>query len=126
MALKTIRSDTLSPPIGPFSPAILAGDYIFLSGQVGQDPDTGQLVAGGVVEETRQILSNAEVLLAAAGKSFRDVARVGIFLTDMASFSVVNSEYAKRFAEPFPARTTVAVAGLPLGASVEIDMVVKA
>ena len=126
MALKAIRSDKLSPPIGPFSPALLAGDYIFLSGQVGQDPVTGRLVGGGVAEETRQILANAELLLEAAGKSFRDVARVGIFLTDMAAFGAVNAEYSKRFAEPFPARTTVAVAALPLGASVEIDMIVKA
>lgn len=126
MALKTIRSDKLSPPIGPFSPALLTGDYIFLSGQIGQDPDTGQLVGGGVAEETRQILANAQLLLEASGKRFRDVARVGIFLTDMAAFSVVNAEYSKRFTEPFPARTTVAVAGLPLGAAVEIDMIVKA
>lgn len=127
MSNKTvITSDKLSPPVGPFSPALRYGELIFFSGQVGQDPATGQLVSGGVERETEQVLSNIAQLLAAANKTFADVLRVGVFLTDMGSFSVMNGIYAKHFVKPYPARTTVCVAALPLGASVEIEVVVRA
>jgi 2-iminobutanoate/2-iminopropanoate deaminase len=123
---QTIFSDKLAPPVGPFSPAVRAGDFIFFSGQVAQDPASGKLVAGGVEREGEQIFANLSALLEAAGKSFSDVVRVGVFLTDMNSFAAVNAIYAKNFAQPFPARTTVGVATLPLGASVEIELLVKA
>lgn len=123
---QAIFSDKLAPPVGPFSPAVRAGDFIFFSGQVAQDPASGKLVAGGVEREGEQIFANLSALLEAAGKSFSDVVRVGVFLTDMNSFAAVNTIYAKNFAQPFPARTTVGVATLPLGASVEIELLVKA
>ena len=127
MSNKTaITSNKLSPPVGPFSPALRDGEYIFFSGQVGQDPSTGRLVSGGVEPETEQIFANLTLLLAAADKTFSDVVRVGVFLTDISSFSTMNGIYAKYFAQPYPARTTVGVAALPLGASVEVDIIVRA
>ena len=125
MSLHAIRSDKLSPPVGPFSQAVRAGDFLFLSGQVGLTAD-GKLVDGGVAAQAEQIFANLAAVLDAAGKSFADVVRAGVFLTDMADFAALNAVYARYFIEPYPARTTVAVAALPLGASVEIDLVVQA
>jgi len=121
-----ITSPELSPPVGPFSQAIEAGGFIFLSGQVGQDPATGKVVAGGIGAETERVFRNLSAVLKAAGKGFDDVARAGVYLTNMSDFGAMNGIYAKHFSQPFPARTTIAVAALPLGACVEIDLVVKA
>lgn len=123
--IEAVRSDKLSPPVGPFSPAIRAGDFLFFSGQVGQDP-AGKLVDGGIEAETRQLLRNLAALLEAAGKSFRDVVKANVFLTRIEDFSAFNLLYAEKFEPPFPARTTVAVAALPLGAAVEIELIVRA
>jgi 2-iminobutanoate/2-iminopropanoate deaminase len=125
-AIEAIRSEQLPPPVGPFSPAIRYGGFIFFSGQIGVDPARGgALVGGGIEDETRQLFANISTLLDAAGKSFSDVVKVNVFLTDMADFAALNAIYAAQFDAPFPARTTVAVAALPLGASIEIEMVVK-
>ena len=123
MSKQMIKSAKLAPPVGPFSPAVRIDGLVYLSGQVGQDPSTGKLVEGGVERETEQIFAGLGSVLEAAGLSFTDVIRVGVFLTDMASYAAVNSIYARFFHEPFPARTTVAVAALPLGARVEIDLI---
>ena len=125
MTLTAINSEKLSPPVGPFSQAVRAGDLLFLSGQVGLDAG-GRLVAGGVAAQAEQIFANLAAVLDAAGKGFADVVRAGVFLTDMADFAALNAVYAQHFEQPYPARTTVAVAALPLGAAVEIDLVVKA
>jgi 2-iminobutanoate/2-iminopropanoate deaminase len=122
---QVIKSDKLAPPAGPFSPAVRVEGFVYLSGQVGQDPATGKIVSGGVEREVEQIFAGLAAVLDAAGLTFTDVVRVGIFLTDMASFGAVNTIYARFFHEPYPARTTVAVAALPLGAHVEIDLVAK-
>ena len=124
--IEAIRSDRLSPPVGPFSPAVRAGDVIFFSGQVGQDPATGKLVEGGVEAEARQLLSNLATLLDTAGKSFRDVVMARVFLTRIEDFAAVNAIYAEQFEPPFPSRTTIGVAALPLGASVEVELLVRA
>ncbi len=121
-----IVSPKLAPPVGPFSQAIRTDGYIFFSGQVGQDPATGKLVEGGVVAEAERIFLNLAAVLEAAGKNFDDVVRVGVFLTSMSDFATVNGIYAKHFSQPYPARTTIAAAALPLGASVEIDLIVAA
>jgi 2-iminobutanoate/2-iminopropanoate deaminase len=121
-----IVSPRLAPPVGPFSQAIRSGGYIFFSGQVGQDPATGKLVEGGVVAEAERLFLNLAAVLEAAGKSFNDVVRVGVFLTSMSDFATVNGIYAKHFSQPYPARTTITAAALPLGASVEIDLIVAA
>jgi 2-iminobutanoate/2-iminopropanoate deaminase len=125
-SIEAIASDKLSPPVGPFSPAIRAGDFLFFSGQVGQDPSTGKLVTGGVEAEARQLFRNLAVLLEAAGKSFRDVVKANVYLARIEDFSAINAVYAKQFEPPFPARTTVAVAALPLGAAIEIELLVRA
>ena len=126
MSKTTITSPELSPPVGPFSQAIDAGGFIYVSGQVGQDPTTGKLVAGGIAAETERVLQNLSAVLKAAGKSFDDVVRAGVFLTSISDFVALNDVYARHFRQPFPARTTIAVAALPLGACVEMDLVVKA
>ena len=126
MSKTAITSPELAPPVGPFSQAVDAGGFIYFSGQVGQDPVTGKLVAGGIGAETDRLFQNLSALLKAAGKSFDHVARAGVYLTNINDFSAMNGIYAKHFSQPFPARTTIGVAALPLGACVEIDLVVKA
>lgn len=125
MSKQVFLSTELAAPVGPFSQAIKSDGHIFFSGQVGQDPATGKLVPGGLEAETERVFKNLNAVLAAAGKSFDDVLRVGVFLTKMSDFAALNSIYAKYFSQPYPARTTIAVAGLPLGASVEIDLIVQ-
>jgi 2-iminobutanoate/2-iminopropanoate deaminase len=121
-----ITAPELAPPAGPFSQAIEIGGFLYFSGQVGQDPATGKVVEGGIGAETERIFRNLSAVLKAAGKSFDHVARVGVYLTNMSNFGAMNDIYAKHFNQPFPARTTIGVAALPLGACVEIDLVVKA
>jgi len=126
MSKTAITSPELAPPVGPFSQAIEVDSFLFFSGQVAQDPATGKVVEGGIVAETERVFQNLSVLLKAAGKSFPDVVRAGVFLTNMSDFAAMNGIYAKYFSQSFPARTTIAAAALPLGACVEIDLVVKA
>src|SRR5512147_3128838 len=126
MSKTAITSPELSPPVGPFSQAIKVDGFIYFSGQVGQDPATGKIVEGGIVAETERVFQNLSAVLKAAGKSFDDVVRVGVFLTTMSDFVAMNGIYATYFSQPFPARTTIGVAALPLGACVEIGLVVKA
>ena len=126
MSKTAITSSELAPPVGPFSQAIKVGGFIYFSGQVGQDPTTGKLVAGGIAAETERVFQNLSAVLKAAGKSFDDVVRAGVYLTSMSDFLAMNLIYGKHFRQPYPARTTIAVAALPLGACVEIDLVVKA
>src|SRR5512135_2596509 len=124
MSKTAITSPELAPPVGPFSQAVEAGGCIYFSGQVGQDPTTGKLVAGGIVAETDRVFQNLSSVLEAAGKSFDDVLRAGVYLTSISDYAALNGIYARHFSQPFPARTVIAVAALPLGARVEIDLVV--
>jgi len=126
MSKIAITSPELTPPVGPFSQAIKVDGFIYFSGQVAQDPTTGKLVAGGIAAETERVFQNISALLRAAGKGFDDVVRVGVYLTNIGDYAAVNGIYAKHFSQPFPARTAIAVAALPLGACVELDLVVKA
>jgi 2-iminobutanoate/2-iminopropanoate deaminase len=123
MPLKPITSDRLAKPVGPFSPAVRDGDRVYTSGQVAQDPTTGKLIEGGVAAQTEQTFHNLETILSAAGKSLADVVKVNVYLTDMKRFAEMNEVYARRFVAPYPARTTVAVIALPLGAAIEIEMI---
>ena len=109
--------------VGPYSHGVVAGDLLLLSGQTPLDPATGELVGGGIAAQTRQCLANLAAVLGAAGLGFDAVVKCNVYLTDMAHFVEMNAAYAEHFDEPYPARTTVAVAGLPLGADVEIEMV---
>ena len=126
MTIESVHSEKLSPPVGPFSPAVRYGDFIFFSGQVGQDPSSGKLVEGGLEAEARQLFRNLATLLDAAGKSFSDVVKANVFLTSIEDFTAVNAIYADHFEAPFPARTTVAVAALPLGAAIEVELIARA
>lgn len=125
MTKQAIFSDKLAKAAGPFSPAVRTEETIYVSGQIGQDAATGKIVDGGIERQTEQVFANLSAVLEAAGKSFADVVRVGVYLTDMASFAAMNGIYAKHFSEPYPARTTIGVAALPLGAVVEIDVVLN-
>ncbi|HYO58036.1 Rid family detoxifying hydrolase [Archangium sp.] len=120
-----INSPRLPAPTLPFSHAVRDGDRVYLSGQVGQDPSTGKLVAGDVAAQTQQVFENIATVLADAGSSMDDVVKVNVYLVDLADFAAMNGVYEKQFAQPYPARTTVAVAALPLGARVEIEVVAR-
>jgi 2-iminobutanoate/2-iminopropanoate deaminase len=125
MPRQAITSTETAPPVGPFSQAIRAGDFVFLSGQVAQNPATGKLISGDVSSQTEQVFQNLQAVLRAAGKTLADVVRVGVYLTDMSDFSRMYSVYERHFEAPHPARTTIAVSALPLGAAVEIDLVCR-
>lgn len=114
-----------SVPVGPYSPGVDMGDYVYVSGQTPLDPDTGKLVEGDIAAQTRRIFLNLEAILTAAGLSFEDVVKTTVFLADMGDFAAMNAEYAEHFASPYPARSTIGVAALPLGARVEIELVAK-
>ena len=120
---QTISSDKAPKAIGPYSPAVRAGQLLFVSGQVPLDPATGNMVDGGIAEQTRRVLDNVGALLTAGGRSFADVVRTTIFLADMNDFAAVNEIYGQDFKEPYPARATVQVARLPKAARVEIDVI---
>ncbi|HWU00425.1 MAG TPA: Rid family detoxifying hydrolase, partial [Terriglobales bacterium] len=115
----------IAPSVGPFAAAIRAGDLLFLSGQVALDPATGKLLAGDVGVQAEQIFANISAVLEAAGKSFDDVMKTTVYLTDMKDFGAMNTVYARYFQAPYPARTTIAVAALPLGAAIEIEVVAR-
>lgn len=123
MARQTIHSDQAPKAIGPYSQAVRAGGTLFLSGQTPIDPATGTLIEGDITAQARQVFRNLEAVLAAAGCDFGDVVRVGIYLTDLANFAAVNEVMREYCREPFPARSTIGVAALPLGAEVEIDLI---
>jgi len=125
MAKDVVTTDRIASPVGPFSPGVRAGEWLYLSGQVAQDPSTGRLVEGNAAEQAAQIFRNVSAVLRAGGKTLADVVKVSVFLTDMRDFQAVNAVYAHHFEAPYPARTTVAVAALPLGATVEIDLVAR-
>ena len=109
--------------IGPYSQAVATTGLLFLSGQIGLDPASGELVSGGVEVETRRVLDNLTAVLAVAGLGLDAVVKTTIYLVDLSDFGAVNQIYGSYFSEPFPARATVGVATLPRGARVEIDAV---
>lgn len=125
MTRDAVTTKEIFPPIGPFSPAVRAGEFIFLSGQVAQDPKSGLLIDGDAAEQSTQIFANISAVLRACGKTLADVVRVGVFLTNMSDYAAMNAVYERQFTPPYPARTAVAVAALPLGAKVEIEVVAR-
>lgn len=118
-----IETDGAPGAIGPYSQAVRDGRMVFVSGQVALDPITGELIAGDVAAQTERVMRSAGAILAAAGASYSDVVRTTVYLVDLADFGAMNAVYARYFAVPEPARSTVQVAALPKGASVEIDMI---
>ena len=123
MSRQIIHSDNAPKAIGPYSPAVRSGNLVFFSGQTPIDPATGKLVDGDIAAQARRVFDNLKAVCTAAGGSFDQVARVGIYLTDLANFAAVNGVMKDYFREPFPARSTIGVASLPMNAQVEVDMI---
>ena len=121
-----IQTDSAPAAIGPYSQAIKANGFVFVSGQIPIDPQTGQFVAGGIAEQTEQVLKNLSAVLKAAGSSLDRVVKTTVFLADMNEFTGMNEVYATFFSSAPPARATVAAAGLPRDARVEIEAVALA
>jgi 2-iminobutanoate/2-iminopropanoate deaminase len=120
-----VATEAAPKAIGPYSQAVWAGDLLFCSGQTPIDPATGKLVPGGVEDQTRQVIRNITAVLEGAGLTLANVVKSGLFIKDMNQFAAINAVYAEHFPKPFPARTTVEVARLPLDAMVELEVVAK-
>ncbi len=123
MEKQIINTPTAPAPIGPYNQAILAGDILFISGQICIDPDTGTLKNQDIQEETHQVMHNLRAILTASDMGFHNVVKTTIFITDMNRFSEINEVYGKYFADIFPARETVQVSALPKFVNVEISMI---
>lgn len=123
MKREIVHTDKAPKAIGPYSQAIRTDSLIFAAGQTGIDPATGDLIPGGVEEQTRQVLTNLQSVIEAAGSSFKFVVKTTVFLRDMNDFAKMNAIYAEYFGENPPARSTIAVAGLPKNGLVEIEAI---
>lgn len=122
---RTVATDDAPAAIGPYSQGVWAGDLFFSAGQIALDPESGEMVRGGVAVEARRVLDNLEAVLDAAGLGFGDVVKTTIFLADMNDFGVVNEVYGEAMEEPYPARSTVEAGRLPRDARVEIEVVAR-
>lgn len=125
-SIQIIHSDDAPKAVGPYSQAVVSGGVLYASGQIGLVPTEGKLIADDVESQAGQVTKNLSAVLAEAGASLTDILKVNIFLTDMADFPLVNTIYAAWLGDHRPARATVAVAALPLGAKVEMDLVARA
>ncbi len=125
MSRKAVKIENPALNDLPFSAAVRAGKLLYVSGQIGLDPATGAIVSGGAANETGQILKNIAGVLAAAGKDLGDVVKANVYLTDYGDYASMNAAYAEAFEKPYPARTCVGVAALPLGARVEIEVIAR-
>jgi len=123
MTRKTIHTNQAPQAIGPYSQAIVAGGTVYLSGQVGLDPATGELVKGGIEAEARRVFSNLAAVAEAADSSLAAAVRVTVYLADFGSFATVNRIMQEFFSEPYPARVTIGAASLPRGAAIEVDCI---
>jgi 2-iminobutanoate/2-iminopropanoate deaminase len=126
MKREAIHTDNAPKAIGPYAQAIKVGNFVYTAGQIPIDPKTGNFVEGGIAAQTRQVLENLKAVLAAAGSSLDQVVKATVFLKNIADFAVMNEVYAEYLGTATPARSTVAVAELPRGALVEIDLVALA
>jgi 2-iminobutanoate/2-iminopropanoate deaminase len=118
-----VRAAGAAKAIGPYSPALKAGNLLFLSGSIPLDPVSGQLVDGGITEQTTRVMKNIKALLEAAGADFNQVVRTTVFMVDLGEFAAMNEIYASYFSAPYPARSTVQVVKLPRDVRVEIDVI---
>ncbi len=118
-----ISTDQAPSAVGPYSQAIIAGEFVFTAGQIPMDPATGRLLEGDIQEQTRQVLSNVKAVLQAAGTSLDKVVKVTVFLQDMGDFKAMNEVYAEFFVREPPARSAIQAAALPLGVGVEIEAI---
>lgn len=122
---RSIHTEDAPAAIGPYSQAVVSGGWLYSAGQIGLVPGRGELVGPGVAEQAEQVFANLRAVLAAGGAGFADVVKTTVYLVDMAEFGTVNEIYARHFEKPYPGRSTVAVASLPKGARVEIDVVAR-
>jgi 2-iminobutanoate/2-iminopropanoate deaminase len=124
---QAVRTENAPAPFqgAPYSQGIVTGDLVFVSGQLGIDPESGQVVEGGIVEQTARTMKNLAAILAEAGSSLDDVLMTSIFLIDLGDFQAMNEVYASHLTEPYPARATVEIGSLPSGARIEIAVVAK-
>jgi 2-iminobutanoate/2-iminopropanoate deaminase len=122
---QAVSTDKAPAAIGPYSQAVRSGSLLFVSGQIALDPSSGELANRDVTSETRQVLQNLGAILTAAGTSFDRVVKTTVYLLDMSDFAAMNEVYLTAFRAPAPARATVAVAGLPRGARVEIELIAE-
>ena len=125
MAKEIISTKNAPQAIGPYSQAVKTGNLIFISGQIPLDPKTGDVVEGSIEDQANQVLENIKSICEAAGHGLEDIVKITIFLTDLGNFAVVNEAMKKYFSEPYPARATIEVSGLPLGVNVEIEAIVS-
>lgn len=123
MPRQIIATPNAPKAIGPYSQAVRCGNTVYFSGQIPLDPSTGELVGGDITAQTRRVFENLKAVCAAAGGSLAQLARVGIYLTDLGNFAAVNAVMAEYCSEPYPARSTIGVSALPRGAQVEVDAV---
>jgi reactive intermediate/imine deaminase len=123
MSRKIVHTDSAPKAIGPYSQAVAADGAVYLSGQVGLDPKTGELVAGGLEAEARRVFENLSAVAEAAGSSLAAAVRVTIYLVDLGQFAAANRIMQEYFREPYPARVTIGVAALPRGAAIEVDCI---
>ena len=123
MEKQIIHTADAPAPIGPYSQAVRAGNILFISGQIAINPATNKLIMDNIALETEQVMKNLKAILETAGSSFAQVVKTGIFLSDMSHFGTVNEVYSQFMVEPYPARETVAVKGLPRNVNVEISMI---
>ena len=123
--LEIVQTDGAPAAIGPYSQAIVLGEWVFCSGQIPIVPETGVLVEGGTAEQAERVLANLAAVLEAAGSSLGDVVKTTVFLADMQDFSAMNEVYARRFGSHRPARSTIQAAGLPRGCRVEIECIAR-
>ncbi len=125
MSVRTISTEAAPAAIGPYAQATVAGGFLFTAGQIPLDPATMEVVAGDVVDQTRQVLQNLQSVLHAAGCAWKDVVKTTVFLQDMADFPRFNEVYAATLGEARPARSTVQVAALPRGVAVEVELIAR-
>ena len=125
MSKEIISTKNAPQAIGPYSQAVKTGNLMFISGQIPLNPETGDLVSGSIEDEANQVLKNIKSICEAAGNSLEDIVKITIFLTDLDNFATVNEVMKEHFSEPYPARATIEVSGLPLGVNVEIEAIVS-
>ncbi|MDG1248731.1 MAG: RidA family protein [SAR86 cluster bacterium] len=126
MSKKIIYTDNAPKAIGPYSQGVIAGGFLFISGQVPIDPKNGDVLKESIEIQTNQVINNIENICKEAGRGLSDIVKITIYLTDLGDFADVNKVMIERFEEPYPARATIEISALPLGVNVEIDAVVNA
>tara|TARA_B100001939_G_C16932949_1_gene614727 strand:- start:896 stop:1366 length:471 start_codon:yes stop_codon:yes gene_type:complete len=125
MSKEIISTKNAPQAIGPYSQAVKTGNLMFISGQIPLNPKSGDLVSGSIEDEANQVIENIKSICVAAGYGLEDIVKITIFLTDLGNFAKVNEVMTEHFSEPYPARATVEVSGLPLGVNVEIEAIVE-